>query len=124
MLMNLKKNVDWNEYELKHDVANRSKTDEVRAVLAVPKRFDPARSSPLMSEAFSSIDVTPLARRMRAVAVFGKQDRRFVWDAPHLRSKGFQVHLINNCGHLPYIEQPERFHAIVKHALLQVPAAA
>jgi len=125
MLMNLKKNVDWNEYELKHDVANRAKTDEVRAILAVPKRYDPARSGPLMSAAFGSIDVTPLARRVRAVAIFGKRDRRFVWDAPHLRAKGFRVHLINNCGHLPYIEQPERFHAILKRTLLQeVPAHA
>jgi pimeloyl-ACP methyl ester carboxylesterase len=117
MLMNLKKNVDWNEYELKHDVANRAKAAEVRAILAVPKRYDPARSGPLMSAAFGSIDVSPLARRVRAVAIFGKQDRRFVWDAPHLRSKGFQVQLINNCGHLPYIEQPERFHAIIKRLL-------
>jgi len=125
IIAGFRRNTNWTEFALKHDVANRDRIDEVRAIFAIPKRFDPARSSPLMREAFGSIDVTPLARRLRAVAIFGKQDRRFVWDAPHRRSKGFRVHLINNCGHLPYIEQPERFPAMNKRTLLQdLPARA
>ena len=120
-----RKNTNWTEFALKHDVGNRARSDEVRAILSITKRFDPARSSPLMSEAMRSIDVTSLVRRMRTVSILGKQDRRFVWDAPHLRAKGFRVHLIDNCGHFPYIEQPERFHSIIKESLLQeVPAHA
>jgi pimeloyl-ACP methyl ester carboxylesterase len=123
LLMNLKKNIDWKEYHLKHDVGNRDKVQEVRANLALPKRYDPARSSPLMNAAFGPIDVTPIARRLHAFAIFGKQDHRFVWDASYLRAKGFRVRVIDNCGHFPYIEQPERFHAIVKQALLETTPA-
>ena len=121
----LRQDTDWTEFALKHDVGNRDKVEEVRTILSVPKRFDPKRSRPLMRAAFRTIDVSPLATRVRTVAIFGKQDRRFVWDAPYLRAKGFRVYLVDKCGHFPYIEQPERFHAIVKETLSQqVPAPA
>jgi len=48
-----------------------------------------------------------------------------VGDAGYLWSKGIPVTIIDNCGHFPYIEQPERFQAILKRTLLQqVPAHA
>ncbi len=121
----LRQGTDWTEFALKHDVGNRDKVEEVRTILSAPKRFDPKRSRPLMRAAFRSIDVSPLTARVRKLAIFGKQDRRFVWDAPYLRAKGFRVHVFDNCGHFPYIEQPERFHAIVKETLSQqAPAPA
>ncbi len=76
-----------------------------------------------MNATFGSIDVTPIARRVHAFAIFGQQDHRFVWDAPYLRAKGFRVRVIDNCGHFPYIEQPVHFHDIVKQALIE-PAPA
>ena len=68
----LRQGTDWTEFALKHDVGNRDKVEEVRAILSVPKRFDPRRSSPLMSAAFGTIDVTPIARRVHAFVIFGK----------------------------------------------------
>lgn len=118
-----KRDADWIKFTINNDVGNRQRADEIRAILSLPKRFDPARTGPLMRDAFASINITGLAKKVRAVAIFGKQDQRFVWDAPHLRAKGFRVHLIDNCGHFPYIEQPERFHAIIKQTLSQGVAA-
>ena len=116
VIAGFRKETNWTEFALKHDVGNHDKAPEVRAILEITKRFDPLRTGPLMREAMGSMDVTPIGRK-RSVAIFGKQDRRFVWDGPYLRSKGFRVRLIDDCGHFPYIEQPERFHAIVKHDL-------
>jgi pimeloyl-ACP methyl ester carboxylesterase len=123
IIAGFRKDTNWTEFALKHDVGNHEKAREVRAILEITKRFDPLRTGPLMREAMGPIDVTSLAGRVRTIAIFGKQDRRFVWDAHYLRSKGFRVHVISNCGHFPYIEQPERLHAIVKQALSQHVAA-
>ncbi len=118
MLLNLKKEVNWTEFALKYDVGNRERLEAVRTIISVPKRFDPMRAKPLMGAAFEPIDVRTLPGRVRAAAIFGKQDRRFVWDAPYLRSKGFDVHIIDNCGHFPYIEQPKEFHLIIRRLLM------
>jgi len=119
ILLNFRKDTDWVEFALKHDVGNREKFDEVRR-LHSPKRHDPARVDPLMKAAIRPIDVTTLVeKRVRLAAIVGRQDRRFVGDAGYLRSKGIPVELIDNCGHHPFVEQPEQFHAALRRFLVE-----
>jgi len=106
-------------------VANRDKVDEVRAVLAVPKRYDEARIDPLNRAAIRPIDINPLLKkRIPIMAILGRQDYRFVGDAGYLRSKGIPVTIIDNCGHFPYVEQPERFHTALRKMLTRGATAA
>lgn len=112
------KDTDWKEFHLRHEVANAKAKGEVRALLASPGRYDPARVGPLSRAAARPMDPRPLlAAGVPMLAIYGKQDRRFVGDAGFLQSLGVHVALIDGAAHFPFVEQHHEFHHMLKEFL-------
>jgi pimeloyl-ACP methyl ester carboxylesterase len=106
------------EFHLAHEVAGAEKREEVRRLLALPRRYDPARVQRLSMASARAIDLRPLiAAGVRVLGIYGRQDRRFVAEASYLRSIGADVALIDGAGHFPFVEQHETFHQIVREFL-------
>jgi len=119
-LESLKKRPDWEALQVKHEVSNVETMAETRRLLR-GVRFDPARQRPLIKSASRRMDAKPLIEAgIPILGIYGKQDRRFLGGAQYLRAIGAQVELIERSGHQPYVEQPERFHEILKQFILRV----
>jgi pimeloyl-ACP methyl ester carboxylesterase len=107
------------EFHLAHEVASADRRDEVRRLLALPRRYDPARVRPLSMAGGRTPHLPRLiASGLRVLGIFGKQDRRFVREAGYLRSVGADVALIEGAGHFPFAEQPEAFHRALRAFLV------
>ncbi len=101
-------------FHLNYELGNKQKADEIRRLLSRPRRYDPARVRPLNIESFRPIDVRPvIVAGVPVLGIYGKQDRRFLADARHLRSVGARVEIIEGAGHWPHVEQPVEFHRIL-----------
>jgi len=113
---------DWTSLQLNYEVANPAKRDEVARLLHGPIRYDPARVTPLLRSASQrSLDGRPLVHAgIPVLGIYGKQDKRFLGGANYLRSIGARVRLIRDSGHQPFIEQPEKFHRVLREFLADV----
>jgi proline iminopeptidase len=106
-----KKTPDWVAFTMRYEVANPDKAEEVRALITRPIRYDHARFQRLSSAAIKPLGVRPLLKAgVPVFGIYGKQDGRFLAGARYLRSTGAKVKLIPRAGHMPFIEQPEKFH--------------
>ena len=114
----LKSEADSSEFHLAHEVANADKREEVRQLLASPRRYDPARVQRLSMASARPFDLRPLiSAGVPVLGIYGKQDKRFVGEAGYLQSLGANVALIDRAGHFPFVEQHEVFHHIVREFL-------
>lgn len=115
----MKREADWNEFHLAHEVANAEKKQEIRQLMALPRRYDPVRVRPLSMAGARPHDVRPLiSNEVSVLGIYGKEDRRFVGEAGYLTSIGAKVALIEGAGHFPFIEQQEEFHHVLRAVLL------
>jgi pimeloyl-ACP methyl ester carboxylesterase len=115
-----KEHPDWTTLQLKHEVANPAKRAEVGRLLHGPIRYDAARVTPLIRSASKrSVDIRPLIEAGTLVrGIYGKQDKRFLGGAMYLRSIGARVKIIRDSGHQPFIEQPDKFHLVLREFLV------
>ncbi|MEX0785005.1 MAG: alpha/beta hydrolase [Dehalococcoidia bacterium] len=114
----LRNEADSTEFHLAHEVANADKRQEVRELLASPRRYDPARVQRLSMAAARPADLRPLiSAGVPVLGIYGKQDKRFVGEAGYLRSVGASVVLIDGAGHFPFVEQHQAFHQTVREFL-------
>ncbi len=101
-------------FHLNYELGNKDKADEIRRGFSRPRRYDPARVRRLNIDAFRHIDMRPvIVAGVPVLGIYGRQDRRFLADARHLRSIGARVEIIEGAGHWPLVEQPVEFHPIV-----------
>jgi pimeloyl-ACP methyl ester carboxylesterase len=117
-LESLKRKPDWASLQLKYEVADPKGGVEVARLLS-GVRYDPAREAPLIRSASRRMDARRLINGgVPVMGIYGKQDPRFLGGANHLRSIGATVKLISGSGHQPYVEQPDKFHRILREFLL------
>lgn len=99
---------DFVDFHLKYEVGNRACVETVRATLTTA-RADPLRAGPLTRDAAATRDIRTLDPSIRILGIYGRNDKRFLSEAAHLRRSGKPVVVVDNCGHFPYLEQPQIF---------------
>ena len=118
MRESLKSEPDWVEFHMTHELANKRKSAEVRALLSRAIRYDKKRLRPLMKESTRAFDLRHLIHAgVSLFGIYGRQDRRFIADARRLQRARGHVELLENCGHTPFAEQPDAFHEILQRFL-------